>query len=200
MLVEAGCENVDVAQCHLPSQNAAGTLSRTAFVASSAYVSTIPGATGLDAFVRSVTDLTQTLPGVGGGIAFDAYGGAINTVKPTDTAFVHRNAIAGIQASVSTGASASAVSEGRSWLGHFLGETAPYVNGSAYQNYIDPTLNDWANAYYGANLDRLVSVKGKYDPDDVFHFAQSIPTRHNGSPRAVGLSCEACAGGRSMPP
>jgi FAD/FMN-containing dehydrogenase len=181
MLVEAGCENVDVAQCHLSTQNPAGTLSRSAFVASSAYVSTIPGATGVDAFVQSVTDLTQTLPGLGGGLAFDAYGGAINAVNPSDTAFVHRNAVAGIQASVSTGASASAVTQGRSWLAHFAGETAPYVDGSAYQNYIDPTLGDWANAYYGANLDRLVSVKGKYDPDDAFHFAQSIPNHQSGT-------------------
>jgi FAD/FMN-containing dehydrogenase len=176
MLVEAGCENLDVAQCHLTTQNPAGTLDRDAFVASSAYVSVLPPSVGINAFVQAVTDLSQTLPGLGGAVAFDALGGAINAVKPGDTAFVHRNALAGIQASVATGASASAVAQGRSWLAHLASEVASYVDGSAYQNYIDPTLANWQDAYYGTNLARLVSVKSTYDPDDVFHFAQSIPT------------------------
>ena len=182
MLVEAGCESLDVAQCHLTTQTPSGTLDRAASVASSAYVSAVPGATGVDAFVQSVTDLVSTLPGLGGGLVFDSYGGAINAVKPTDTAFVHRNAVCGIEASVATGANEATVLRGRSWLSHFAEVCAPYVDGSAYQNYIDPVLHDWADAYYGANLPRLISVKATYDPDDVFHFAQSIPTAQNGTP------------------
>jgi hypothetical protein len=176
MLVEAGCESLDVAQCHLTPQSPMGTLDRAGSVASSGYVSALPSPAGTAAFVATVNDLIQTLPHLGGGVAFDALGGAINAVKPSDTAFVHRNAIAGIQASVATGASESVAEQGRSWLAHFASSVTSYVDGQAYQNYIDPTLVDWQQAYYGTNLGRLVSVKARHDPDDVFHFAQSIPT------------------------
>ena len=109
---------------------------------------------------------------------FDAYGGAINTVAPDATAFVHRHALCAMQASASWGPATapSTVDGAQAWLQQTAAAMAPFVSRSAYQNYIDPTLDDWAEAYYGSNLPRLVDVKRRYDPDDVFHFAQSIPT------------------------
>jgi FAD/FMN-containing dehydrogenase len=53
----------------------------------------------------------------------------------------------------------------------------PWGSGGAYQNFPDPDLDDWAHAYYGTNLDRLVRVKAAYDPDDVFRSPQSLPGR-----------------------
>jgi hypothetical protein len=52
-----------------------------------------------------------------------------------------------------------------------------YASGFAYQNYIDPELKGWRDAYYGSNWKRLVEVKARYDRDDFLHFAQSIPPR-----------------------
>jgi hypothetical protein len=185
MLVEAGCERLDVAQCHLAGRTPAGVLDRAAAVASSAYVSAMPTSADISAFVQSVDDLAHTLPGLGGGLVFDAYGGAINAVAPGDTAFVHRNALCGIEATVAVGAGTPAEQAGRAWLAHAAAAMAPAVDGGAYQNYIDPTLVGWQDAYYGHNLRRLVAVKTAHDPDDVFRFAQSIPTARR-SPRPVG--------------
>ena len=177
MLVEAGCAEITLAQCHLPAPGSAGTLSRAAFAAKSAYFSAAPSASGVAAIVGAVESFARELPGLGGGLAFDGYGGAINAVAADATAFVHRDALCQLQLSGSwgPGASRSTTDAVGAWLTETAAALAPYTNGEAYQNYIDPTLVDWPQAYYGANLPRLESVKRAYDPDDVFSFAQSIP-------------------------
>ena len=111
-----------------------------------------------------------------GGAAFilDADGGAINRVHPAETAFVHRNALYSIQYF------ASWVGDGTGdlhWLRNLYAAMRPHVSGFAYQNYIDPELRSWQHAYYGSNLRRLVEVKRRHDPHNIFHFRQSIPTR-----------------------
>ncbi len=176
-LLEAGCEGLTVEQCHLPSRNQGGTLSRSAFSAKSSFIDTALPATATTAMITAVGALASEVPGVGGGIVFDSYGGAINRFAPADTAFVHRDAIACAQYSVSYGSarpSSSVIAAAQAWLEQTQSSFAPFARGS-YQNYIDPTLPDWAQAYYGTNLSRLMEVKRAYDPDDLFHFAQSVP-------------------------
>jgi FAD/FMN-containing dehydrogenase len=36
-------------------------------------------------------------------------------------------------------------------------------------------MADWETAYWGAHVRRLRAIKGKYDPNNVFHFEQSLP-------------------------
>ena len=43
-----------------------------------------------------------------------------------------------------------------------------------YINVPDSSINE-LRTYYGDNLARLQEVKRKYDPENVFHFEQSIP-------------------------
>jgi FAD/FMN-containing dehydrogenase len=182
MLVEAGCEDLSVAQCHLSDPSTAGTLARSSFAATSSYLTTAMTDAGVGAAVAAVEHLQDSTPSLGGGLVFDAYGGAINAVAPTATAFVHRQELCALQASVSwaPATAPTLVEAAQSWLAGTAASLAPFVSRSAYQNYIDPTLVDWAEAYYGSNLPRLVELKRRYDPEDVFHFAQSIPTELGG--------------------
>jgi hypothetical protein len=177
MMIEAGCENDTVGQCDLPTRSATGILTRSAFAAKSTYINEPFSTAGTAAMINAVESLGTEVPQVGGGIVFDGYGGRISEMGPADTAFVHRDAIACAQYSVSYGSAAppaTVVAAARSWLEGTQSAFAPFAAGS-YQNYIDPSLPNWAEAYYGANLARLRQVKRHYDPDDVFHFAQSIP-------------------------
>ena len=177
MLVEAGCAELTLAQCHLSAPGAAGTLARSAFAAKSEYFAAPPPPAAIAAITGALERFQSELPGLGGGLAFDGYGGAINAVAADATAFVHRDALCQLQLSASwgAGASASTTDAVAAWLAQTAASLARFTNGEAYQNYIDPTLADWQQAYYGANLPRLQRVKLAYDPDDSFSFAQSIP-------------------------
>jgi FAD/FMN-containing dehydrogenase len=176
MMIEGGCENDTVAECHLPSQNPAGILTRSPFAAKSDWFSSALPQAGIDALVGVIEDrVTSGLSG--GGIVLDAAGGAINQVASDATAFVHRNALASMQYSAywGTGTPQATISANLAWLEQAWTAMRPYVNGQAYQNYIDPNLAGWEQAYYGTNLPRLQQVKSAYDPHDLFRFAQSIP-------------------------
>jgi len=176
MKIEAGCSGLAVASCHLSSHTPAGQLSRSAYSAKSSYVDAAMTHARAQRMVAAIENLQSHAPTLGGAIAFDAYGGAINRVASDETAFVHRDKVAGIQATYSWGtySPASEIDAGQAWL-TWLGADVFDPSAGAYQNYIDPTLSDWQSAYYGANLQRLVKVKTTYDPDNRFTFAQSIP-------------------------
>ena len=168
-MIEAGCEGEPVAQCAAPTQSP--------FVAKSSFVGGALPASAVHAITSALSSFPNSLPGGGAGVVFDGYGGMINQVGASDTAFVHRSAVSCAQYSITypgappTQGQRSAAAD---WLDQVQQALASVSQGS-YQNYIDPTLSDWQQAYYGANLARLKKVKQTYDPDDVFHFAQSIP-------------------------
>jgi FAD/FMN-containing dehydrogenase len=160
----AGCATISHAACHTVGTRPGGTLPRARFAAGSDYVGRVIPAAGRAAAIAAV----QRRP-TGTSMLFDAYGGAINRVAPDATAFVHRDALCSIQY-LAYGDTAS----GAAWVKSARAAMAPYVNGEAYQNYIDPALGRWRHAYYGTNLARLKAVKAAVDPDRVFDFKQAI--------------------------
>jgi FAD/FMN-containing dehydrogenase len=183
MLVEAGCASISVAECHQPSQNLAGTLGREPeYAKSDFYTAPIP-AQGIRTLLAQVEQMQQVsgAAGASGGVAFDAFGGAINRVSPDATAFVHRSALFLAQYSTGwddttpgAGVDTAPVRRQLAWLRSFHAAMRPYASGEAYQNYADPDLADWQRAYFGANYARLQRVKAAVDPANVFRFPQSI--------------------------
>lgn len=178
MMVEAGCSNLTVPECHLPTQAAGGQLSRASEFAKSDIFTKPLSSHGIGTLLRGVEALQQVhgAPGGVGGIAFDSLGGAVNRVAPSATAYVHRNAL--FQAQYTTGwnvgAGSAGVNRQHAWQRQFWQSMRPYASGQAYQNYIDPDLTNWRQAYYGANLTRLTQIKAAHDPTGVFAFPQSL--------------------------
>ena len=175
MLIEAGCSGKSVAECHLPSQDPAGTLGRESSHAKSDFFSKPLPDDAIAACISNV-EARQADPALAnGGVAFDALGGAINRVDPSATAFVHRSALFDAQYSGSWTSGGQATDDvNKAWVEQIYAAVHPYGDGGAYVNYIDPDQPDWQGAYYGTNLARLQQVKKQYDPDNVFNFAQSI--------------------------
>jgi len=60
------------------------------------------------------------------------------------------------------------------WARNFFKASAPYASAGAYVNFMTAEESDRIASAYGANYARLVEVKKKYDPDNVFHLNQNI--------------------------
>jgi hypothetical protein len=177
MLYEGGCYDKTVAECHLPSQNPQGQLAQDTSEAKSDFFTAKLPVTAIDALVSAIEqNQASSIPG-GSGIGFDASGGAINRIAKDATAFVHRDDLFSIQytGSWTPDSSSAIIAASLSWLNDTWQAMRPYASGSAYQNYIDPNLSNWQQAYYGSNLTRLKQIKKAYDPSNLFHFKQSIP-------------------------
>lgn len=61
-----------------------------------------------------------------------------------------------------------------SWSKEYWKAVHPYAAGGAYVNFMMDEGEDRVRATYGDNYDRLVSIKNKYDPDNLFRVNQNI--------------------------
>ena len=117
----------------------------------------------------------------------NAFGGAVTGSDPAGgSAFAHRDALFYAEPGAGWGGARGGLQAGRpvapdpltpqclAWIAEFSEALAPYGNG-AYVNVPNAGMADWETAYWGANVDRLRTVKAKYDPDNVFWYEQSIP-------------------------
>ncbi len=166
----ASCQGLTVSQCHLGSETGDGQVARTAFVASSDFFGAALPSAGSQALVDAVA-AQQGLRSLV--VILDLMGGAIARVAPDATAFVHRGALFSAQYFL-PGLTADQAPAARAVATGLRATMSPWSSGEAYQNYLDPDLANWQQAYYGANYARLQQVKTTYDPAQVFKPAQGI--------------------------
>ncbi|MEV7520130.1 FAD-binding oxidoreductase [Streptomyces sp. NPDC091371] len=179
----SGCLERSPAECRLPGslpgRDPAGRLGRESYAARSDFWA---GAGLPDAAIGAVLDAVRRYPsavprGGLGVVQFDGVcGGALNRVPAGATAFAHRAAAFLAQYLVYWPESAPAadVARHQGWLDGLWQNLRPWASGSAYQNYSDPQLAGWREAYYGPNLARLEAARRRYDPDRLFRFPHAL--------------------------
>lgn len=106
-------------------------------------------------------------------VFFHGLGGAVAEVPNDATAYFYRKAFSNMSFFATWNLEAEAAA-GIRWVEDFRDAMKPFTQG-IYVNTQDLSIKDWPEAYYGGNFARLTQVKAKYDPENVFHFPQSIP-------------------------
>ncbi len=61
-----------------------------------------------------------------------------------------------------------------SWAREFFAAAAPYATGGVYVNFMTEEEGDRVKAAYGPGYQRLVELKKKYDPGNLFRMNQNI--------------------------
>jgi hypothetical protein len=109
-------------------------------------------------------------------IFFDHCGGAYRHVAPAATAFPNHNMLFTLGAH-SIWPNKDGIEENMAKMRANWQELAPLIQGF-YTNYVDSdvTMADYCDNY-GANFERLVTLKAKYDPNNLFRLNANVPPR-----------------------
>jgi FAD/FMN-containing dehydrogenase len=99
--------------------------------------------------------------------------GAVSRVRPDQTAFSHRGPHF-VYNLVSMWSDLAESDKHIAWTRQFWSAMQPFSYRGVYVNYLSQEGKDRVRAAYGVNYERLVALKNKYDPLNVFRFNQNI--------------------------
>jgi FAD/FMN-containing dehydrogenase len=126
-----------------------------------------------DETIDSLVALHQDTPGPQSEIHVHQMGGAVARVAQGDSAFPERsmqyvlNAVTGTPEAALLGAHAE-------WARAVIASSQTDQTGRAYVNFLDPADGAAEDAYGQETYARLVALKERYDPTNVFHLNQNI--------------------------
>ena len=126
-----------------------------------------------DGLIDLIVARAPELPLPGSMLLLEHMGGAIGRVGPTDTAFSSRNAQFNASA-LSAWLDPAADEANIAWTRSTGDEMKAFGTGGGYVNYMADEGEAAVRAAYEVNLERLIEVKRKYDPTNVFSANQNI--------------------------
>jgi FAD/FMN-containing dehydrogenase len=123
----------------------------------------------IDAFERAPSDLCA--------LVIEDFHGAPTRVAATATAYPHRQPGFNLLL-ISSWTDPARTDAGIGWARETFQSLAPHTTPRAYTNYLPADDHDQLASAYGPNLNRLVALKRRYDPQNLFHLNQNIAPDH----------------------
>jgi FAD/FMN-containing dehydrogenase len=125
---------------------------------------------------QRIVDCFGEAPSAANVVVIEPYGGAINGVPMEDSAFIHRDVSMDFFVDSFWTEHGDYVHDvaARDWMERCFSIAQPFMNGHVYQNYPYREFPNFRWAYWGEAYNSLLFVKQKYDPDNLFHFEQSV--------------------------
>ena len=126
-----------------------------------------------DAAIDTAIRYAGSLPTPQCEIFFGMISGVANRIRPDTMAYRYRDAkiVLNVHGRWTDAAEDRKVI---GWAREFFKASAPYASSGAYVNFMTEEESERVAAAYGPNYDRLVQIKTKYDPENIFHLNQNI--------------------------
>jgi len=131
-----------------------------------------------DEAIETIIDCHRKCPSPMAMVSIEHFHGAATRVKTAKTAFALRGRGFNVLA-LSQWSSPAGDAAGLGWARETDAALKPFGGSSQYVNYLDQDDAGAAAlaAAYGPNVQRLQSIKARYDPDNVFHRNVNIPPK-----------------------
>ena len=126
-----------------------------------------------DGALNSIIEFAGKLPSPQCEIFLGLIAGAPNRIAADSMAYAHRDARFVLNVH---GRWDEAADDQKciGWAREFFKASAPYASAGAYVNFMTAEEGDRVAAAYGSNYERLVEIKRRYDPENVFRLNQNI--------------------------
>jgi FAD/FMN-containing dehydrogenase len=106
-------------------------------------------------------------------LAVEDFHGAVTRVAPTATAYPHREPGYNLLL-ISQWTDPADTDAGTAWARATFDSLSPYMADRSYTNYLSADDYDRVRQAYGPNYERLVELKRRYDPDNLFRLNHNI--------------------------
>ena len=126
-----------------------------------------------DGLIDAAIERFATVPSTMSAVLFEQFHGAVCRVGATDTAVPHREAGWNLLLPSVWTDPADTVAN-IAWTRETHAAFAPHLSDRRWLNYLGDDQDDAVRAAYGPNYDRLVELKRRYDPENVFRHNHNI--------------------------